>query len=296
MNARPGEGKAADGVRPTAPVAGEPEHMSPRAAERVAEPLRPAGPTRSRSVVLILGGTGEARRLADALAAERTAVRVVSSLAGRTATVPDLPGEVRVGGFGGAAGLAAWLRRENVAAVVDATHPFAARISTAAARAAEECGVSLLALRRPGWTPRPGDDWHPVDSLTQAAERLAGLGERVFLTVGRQGIAPFAGCDRHWFLARCLEPPDPPVPARLEVLLDRGPFTVAGERELLRDRGIEVVVSKDSGGEATAAKLTAARELGLPVVLVRRPELPEGVHAVTEVAEAVGWVRRRVGE
>ena len=240
--------------------------------------------------LLVLGGTAEARRLADALAGE-PGLRVVTSLAGRVAN-PALPaGETRIGGYGGPAGLAAWLRREGVAAVVDATHPFAARITASAVAASAEAGVPLLLLRRPGWTAGPGDDWRRVPSLPAAADAVAGLGERVFLTTGRQGLAAFAHLDRPWFLLRCVDPPEPPLPPRLEVVRDRGPFTVDGELALLRRHDIQVLVTKDSGGTMTAAKLTAARQLGLPVVMVDRPPPPPG-ERVDSVDAALAWVAR----
>ncbi|GAA2118521.1 cobalt-precorrin-6A reductase [Kitasatospora saccharophila] len=244
--------------------------------------------------VLILGGTGEARRLADVLVAD-PALRVTSSLAGRVER-PRLPaGEVRIGGFGGPAGLAAWVRAHAVDAVVDATHPFAERISRNAALAAEETGVPLLALRRPSWTARDGDRWHRVPDLAAAAQALPALGSRVFLTTGRQGIAAFAHLDGLVFLARSVEAPAPPVPARTEVLLERGPFTLDGERALLRAHRIEVLVTKDSGSAATAPKLAAARELGLPVVVVERPAAPAGVRTAPDVAGAADWLRRLRG-
>ncbi|WP_405020281.1 cobalt-precorrin-6A reductase [Kitasatospora sp. NBC_00070] len=239
--------------------------------------------------ILILGGTTEARELAAALA-ERPAPRVTSSLAGRVAQ-PRLPaGEVRVGGFGGAGGLADWLRAEAVDAVIDATHPFAGTISRNAAEAAAQVHVPLLALRRPSWVPVPGDRWHPVGSLEAAAAALPALGSRVFLTTGRQGLVTFAALDDLFFLARSVDAPEPPMPRRTEVLLDRGPFTLDGERAVLREHRIDVLVTKDSGGAATAPKLAAARELGLPVVLVRRPEPPAGVPTVPDVPSALGWL------
>ncbi|MFI6419458.1 cobalt-precorrin-6A reductase [Streptomyces sp. NPDC050842] len=235
--------------------------------------------------ILILGGTTEARALAGLLHGE---VRVTSSLAGRVAN-PRLPaGEVRIGGFGGADGLAAWLREHAVDAVIDATHPFAERISFNAARAAATAHVPLLALRRPGWVPVAGDDWHSAASLEEAAGALDGLGDRVFLTTGRMGLAAFA--DRpEWFLVRSVDAPDAPMPARTEILLDRGPFTLDGERELLARHRIDVLVTKDSGGAATSPKLTAAREAGIPVVVVRRPPVPEGVALAATPEEAAAW-------
>ncbi|MCT9092752.1 cobalt-precorrin-6A reductase [Streptomyces sp. ASQP_92] len=243
--------------------------------------------------ILILGGTGEARRLADLLHdAEDPGMRVTSSLAGRVAEPRLPPGEVRVGGFGGAEGLARWLRTHQVDALIDATHPFARTISFNAALAATAAHVPLLALRRPGWVPGEGDRWHPADSLDEAAALLPALGRRVFLTTGRMGLAAFAGLDALWFLMRSVDAPEPPFPARMEVLLDRGPFTLEGEREVLRTHRIDVLVTKDSGGAATAPKLTAAREAGLPVVVVRRPPVPDGVSVAATPEEAAAWVRR----
>ncbi|MFD2684827.1 cobalt-precorrin-6A reductase [Streptomyces phyllanthi] len=232
--------------------------------------------------VLVLGGTTEARELAASLAA-RPGVRVTTSLAGRVTRPGAVAGEVRVGGFGGAEGLAAWLREHEADALVDATHPFASAITANAARAAAATGVPAVVLRRPGWRPGPGDRWHPVDSLAEAAALLPQLGRRVFLTTGRLGLAAFAGLTEPHFLVRSVEAPDPPMPPHTDVLLARGPFTADGERALLREHRIDVLVTKDSGGEATAAKLVAARDLGLPVVVVRRPPLPESVLAAPDV-------------
>jgi precorrin-6A/cobalt-precorrin-6A reductase len=242
--------------------------------------------------VLVLGGTAEARRLAAALVAE--GVDVLSSLAGRT-SAPVLPeGRVRVGGFGGVDGLARWLAEHRPLAVVDATHPFAAQITASAAAAAAAHGTPLLRLQRPGWTPQPGDDWRFVDSLAAAAEAVAGY-RSIFLTTGRQGVRAFADLPGR-VLVRSVDPPDEPLPAGATLLLDRGPFSVADELALLREHAVDVVVTKDSGGHMTEAKLTAARELGIPVVLVRRPPLPAGVTVVGTVAEALGWVLGRVAE
>ncbi|NEB75484.1 cobalt-precorrin-6A reductase, partial [Streptomyces sp. SID14478] len=213
--------------------------------------------------VLVLGGTTEARRLAETL---HGTVRLTSSLAGRVAAPRLPPGEVRVGGFGGAAGMADWIRDHAVSAVIDATHPFAERISFNAAGAAATAHVPLLALRRPGWVPGAGDDWREAGSLAEAAQAVRGLGERVFLTTGRMGLAAFAHIDDAFFLVRSVDAPQPPFPPRSQVLLDRGPFTLDGEREILARHRIDVLVTKDSGGAATAPKLTAAREAGIPVV------------------------------
>jgi precorrin-6A/cobalt-precorrin-6A reductase len=237
--------------------------------------------------VLVLGGTAEARRLAAALHRD-PAYAVTSSLAGRVA-VPTLPrGDVRVGGFGGADGLAAWLRGNRTDAVVDATHPFAARMTANAVAATTAAGVPLLVLRRPGWTAGPGDRWHRVPDAVAAAAMLPRLGTRVFLATGSGDLAAFAGLDA-WFLLRAVDPPPPPLPARHQLVLARGPFTADAERALLREHRIDVLVARDSGGELTAAKLVAARELGLPVVLLARPPAPNAP-AVGSVEDAVAWL------
>ncbi|MBC2900558.1 cobalt-precorrin-6A reductase [Streptomyces cupreus] len=239
--------------------------------------------------VLILGGTTEARELAAALTA-LPGVRVTTSLAGRVSRPGTVTGEVRIGGFGGAEGLANWLREERVDALVDATHPFAASITANAAHAAAATGVPAVVLRRPGWRPGPEDRWHPVASLDAAADLLPSLGRRIFLTTGRLGLKAFAHLKDLHFVVRSVEPPEPPLPPRTEVLLARGPFTVEDETALLSAHCVDVLVTKDSGGAATAAKLTAARHLALPVVVVRRPPLPEDVVPVPDVAGVLEWL------
>ena len=248
--------------------------------------MSPTGPSRR---VLVLGGTSEARTLASAL--DRAGVAVVSSLAGRIAA-PRLPaGEVRFGGFGGSERLASWLVESGVAAVVDATHPFAERISAAAVAACAGASVPLLRLERPLWRERPGDRWHRVDGLEAAADLVAGIGRRAWLTVGRQGVAAFAQIDACWFLIRCIEPPAPPLPPRSQVVLDRGPYTLDGELALIDGHQIDVLVTKESGGTPTEAKLEAARLRGLPVVVVQRPTGTHGdsVSTVSTVSEATAW-------
>jgi precorrin-6A/cobalt-precorrin-6A reductase len=241
-------------------------------------------------MILVLGGTAEARELADAL--DTAGVPVTSSLAGRVSR-PRLPaGAVRIGGFGGPEALARWLSENGVAAVVDATHPFAERISASASAACPRAGVPLLRLQRPGWREGPGDDWHWVADLDAAAAAIGSLGERVLLTTGRQGLAAFAGVEDAWFLVRCVERPDPPLPPQHELLLDRGPYTLAGELALMDRHRIDVVVTKDSGGVLTEAKLEAARAKGLPVVVVRRPPRPD-METVATVADALAWALER---
>lgn len=236
-------------------------------------------------MILILGGTAEARILAAQLEARR--VPVTTSLAGRVARPRLPPGEVRIGGFGGPAALVAWLRDHDVRAVVDATHPFAQRISASAAEACREAAVPLLRLERPGWSERPRDRWTWVDDLDGAATALETLGTRAFLTTGRQGLQAFAPTEA-WCLIRCVDPPAPPLPRQHELLLDRGPYTVDGELALIDRHRIDVLVTKDSGGEHTAAKLDAARTRGLPVIVVRRPPRP-AVDAVATVDAALAW-------
>jgi precorrin-6A/cobalt-precorrin-6A reductase len=235
--------------------------------------------------VLLLGGTGEARRLADELSPEYD---VVSSLAGRTGEARLPVGEVRQGGFGGVEGLKAWLVEQGVEAVVDATHPFAATMTAHAVAATSALHLPLLVLRRAGWREQAGDRWHWAADAPAAAALLPGLGQRVFLTIGRQGLAAFAETGL-WTLARCVDPPEP-VPTWCEVLLDRGPYELDAELELLRKQRIDVLVTKNSGGEMTAAKLTAARELGVPVVLIERPPLPAGVAVVKTAGEVRAWL------
>ncbi|MCG7605800.1 MULTISPECIES: cobalt-precorrin-6A reductase [Mycobacterium] len=237
--------------------------------------------------VLLLGGTGEARALAVALHPQ---VEVISSLAGR---VPDpaLPvGPVRIGGFGGVDGMRQWLQDAAVDAVVDATHPFAATITAHAAQVCAELGLPHLILARPAWSPGTAI---VVASDTEAAETVADRGySRVFLTTGRSGTRAFKDVDA-WFLIRAVTAPDPDtLPADHQLLLSRGPYDYGGELALLRKHRIDALVTKNSGGAMTEPKLRAAEAAGVPVVMVDRPPLPPGAHAVATVEEAVGWVRR----
>jgi precorrin-6A/cobalt-precorrin-6A reductase len=237
--------------------------------------------------ILILGGTGEARELAAELVAANA--DVISSLAGRVQN-PRLPeGAVRIGGFGGAEGLAAFLRAEGITHLVDATHPFAEGITANAALAAAEAGVPRLVLRRPDWAADPA--WQSVADIRAAASVVARWpGEGVFLTTGRRDLAAFAADDRHRFLVRTVDPPDGPVPPRMTLILDRGPYTVAGESALIREHRIGLLVTKNSGGAMTAAKLAAARDLGVQVVVVARPPLPPGSTEAATVPKVLRWL------
>ncbi len=242
--------------------------------------------------VLILGGTTEAYDLAAALVA-RGGLRVVTSFAGRTKS-PRLPaGEWRSGGFGGAEGLGEYLRAERFDAVIDATHPFAAAMAINAAEACAQENTALLRLEREPWRAGPGDRWTEVDTLDEATVILQRGAKRVLMAVGRQELAPFAALDDIWFLIRSVEAPEPmPEFKQYELLLSRGPFNVAGERALLRDKLIDMIVCKNSGGKATQAKLIAARELGIQVIMKRRPPRPELPIAYT-IDDALAWIKIR---
>ena len=239
--------------------------------------------------VLILGGTTEGSGVARALAGHAV-FRPVLSLAGRTRApvLPDVPG--RRGGFGGVAGLVAYLRDEGVGALVDATHPFARQMHAHAAEAARQAGVPRVAVSRPAWVAGAGDRWTEVASMEAAVAALGPRPRRVLLTVGQQELAPFRAAPWHDYLVRSVEAPDADaLPPRARCIAARGPFTVEGERALLAGEGIEVVVTKNSGGEAVAAKLAAARGLGVPVVLVARPGPPEAP-VVPDVAGVLAWL------
>lgn len=239
--------------------------------------------------LLILGGTTEARRLAERLA-DRDDLAVTLSLAGRTLDPVKMPVPVRTGGFGGVAGLVAYLGQNAVDGLVDATHPFAAQMSRHAAEAAALAGVPLVALRRPAWEAVEGDCWTEVDSVADAAAALGDAPCRAFLALGRQELAPFEALPQHAYLVRSVDPVEPPlaVPDAVYVTA-RGPFGVEDDVRLLAEHRIDVVVSKNAGGEASSAKIAAARRLGLPVVMVRRPAVPD-VRAVATVDEAEVWV------
>jgi len=241
--------------------------------------------------LLILGGTGEASALARAaLARFGDALGVTTSLAGRTERPGSLPGRVRIGGFGGARGLAVYLVEHRVDRLIDATHPFAARISTAARIACDEARVPRLVLLRPPWRRQPLDRWIEVDNMAAAAEIVGRVGRRAFLTIGAGEVSCFAAATGVRFLVRLVDPPRGPLPLRFsQVVVGRGPFTLGAERHLLERHAIDVLVCKASGGAATEAKIAAARELGIPVVMVRRPA-PEPGDAAETVEAALDWL------
>lgn len=241
--------------------------------------------------LLILGGTTEATQLA-AKAAEIPDVEVISSLAGRTQQPQTPAGNVRIGGFGGVAGLTHYLQDQQIDLLIDTTHPFAAQMSWNAATAADRASIPRLAIVRPAWDSEP--HWIEVESNEAAAAVLPEIAARIFLTIGRQELATFAHLTELWFLMRMIDPPvaGTPIPPG-EVLLVRPPFSVEQERSWMQSYDIQAIVSKNSGGAATVSKLIAARELGLPVVMVQRPPIPEG-DSVSDVPAALLWINQQL--
>ncbi len=238
--------------------------------------------------ILILGGTTEASALAAVLAGD-SRVDATMSLAGRTASPKVQPLATRIGGFGGADGLAQWIAAENVAAVIDATHPYADQISANAVGACRQAAIPLVSIVRPAWQPVSGDRWQVVASA-EAAAALGHAPRRVFLSLGRLDLHTFAAAPQHSYVARIIDAPQQAeLPPDIRFLQARGPFDLAAERRLLDDEKIDVVVSKNSGGTATYPKIEAARERGLPVVLIARPDKPMG-HAVAGPQAAIDWL------
>lgn len=239
--------------------------------------------------ILILGGTTEARQLAEGLR-DMGRFRLELSLAGRTRTPVVQPVPVRVGGFGGAKGLADYLNAGGFNLLIDATHPYAARISANAAEASLHSGVPLIALRRSGWERQEGDRWIEVESVEAAVAAVGNQPRRAFLALGRQELLPFESAPQHEYLVRSVDPVEPPLDLpNIRYLTARGPFNEADEKALLADSGIEVIVSKNSGGAASYGKIAAARALGLQVVMIRRPVLPE-VHSYLTVETLLAHV------
>lgn len=243
--------------------------------------------------ILILGGTTEGRQLAAHLAA-RGDCDITLSLAGRTRDPVAQPVPVRTGGFGGAQGLADYLEAHEIGLLIDATHPYAARISANAADAARIAGVPILALRRPGWSRVDGDRWNDVDSVDEAAHALGITPRRAFLALGRQELLPFEACPQHSYVIRSVDPVEPPLDVPdATYILGRGPFAEADEIVMLKSHCIEAIVCKNSGGTATYGKIAAARALGIDVIMVRRPALPD-VPAGTSVDAVADMVAHQL--
>lgn len=239
---------------------------------------------------LILGGTADANQLAEALA--HAGLDAIYSYGGRTRAPAAQPLPTRIGGFGGAAGLAEYIRQEGITHVIDATHPFAAEMSRNAIAASTETGTPLIALERAPWVRTPGDTWIEVADIACAVAALQETRARVFLAIGRQHIAPFSAKPQHAYTLRFVDPPEGPLPFDAEVIVSRGPFTLNGELEMMQARGIEWIVARNSGGDGARAKIDAARALGLPVIMLSRPQLPERLRA-DNVAEVLQWLGHR---
>ncbi|MDE5441006.1 cobalt-precorrin-6A reductase [Bradyrhizobium sp. CSA207] len=239
---------------------------------------------------LILGGTADASLLAAEIA--RAGIEAVYSYGGRTRTPADQPLPTRIGGFGGVSGLADYIRREGITHMIDATHPFAAEMSRNAVEACAETGTPLIALERAPWNKMPEDHWIEVADLNAAVAALPASPAQVFLAIGRQHIAPFAAKPQHVYTLRFVDPPEAPLPFAADVIVSRGPFTLDAELETMRARDISWIVARNSGGDGARAKIDAARELGLPVVMISRPELPER-RRVESAAEVMHWLGHR---
>ena len=240
--------------------------------------------------VLLLGGTSEASALARLLAA-RPDIPAMVSLAGRTINPIEPPIAYRIGGFGGVEGLCAFLDEHAVTALVDATHPFAEQMSANAVEAARRMGVPLLSLQRPAWQARDGDRWSEVLDARAAMQALGPAPRRVFLTTGRLELPAFLAAPQHFYLVRSVDPPEE-LPPRARLILARGPFAEADEIRLMQEEAIDILVTKNSGGSATYGKISAARRLGLPVILLRRPKTAE-VETVATAQEALAWIERQ---
>lgn len=220
----------------------------------------------------------------------RARIDAVYSYGGRTRAPADQPLPTRIGGFGGVSGLADYIRRERITHVIDATHPFAAEMSRHAVQACAQTGTPLIALERAPWTRAPGDNWIEVADVTAAAAALPESPANVFLAIGRQHIAPFASKPQHTYTLRFVDPPEAPLPFAADVIVSRGPFTFDGELDMMRARSIAWIVARNSGGDGARAKIDAARMLGLPVIMIERPELPDRqrVESVTEIMQWLG--------
>jgi precorrin-6A/cobalt-precorrin-6A reductase len=253
-------------------------------------------PVSTRDKVLILGGTGESLELAKRLAGVPE-VSVITSLAGRTRGPTLPPGEVRTGGFGGVEGLLTYIKAHEIALLINATHPFAATMSENALAAHRQSGVPLLRLLRPAWRKQPDDTWIAAPNIQGATAICRWLGKRVLLSVGSQEVAAFADLPRAHFFVRMVDPPEAPLPlVSGEVIVAKGPFALADERRLMLEREIDLIVTKNSGGDATFAKIAAARELSIPVIMIDRPEMalnPDS-DTVDSVSAAFDWIKAQM--
>jgi precorrin-6A/cobalt-precorrin-6A reductase len=239
--------------------------------------------------ILILGGTTEARLLAERLAGRRR-LDVTLSLAGRTVSPARQPVPVRSGGFGGAAGLADYLSSERIDVLIDATHPYAGGISANARAAAQKTCVPFVMLQRPAWAVVEGDRWSDVGDVRDAVRALGEAPRRVFVTLGRNELGPFADAPQHHYLIRSVDPVDPPLPlAHAVYLTGRGPFAETDDRALMTQHRIDVVIAKNSGGSATYGKIAAARSLGIRVLMLRRPPAPDAPTVAT-IEDAIAWL------
>lgn len=240
----------------------------------------------SEPKILILGGTAEAAALATAFA--ELPVKAITSLAGRTSNPASLAGAVRIGGFGGIDGLANYLDSDGIDLVIDATHPYAVRISQNAVQAASACGIPLVRLERPAWEKRPGDRWIDIASEAEAANVIPS-GERVFLALGRQHIAPFSKRTDVHFVMRMIDPPEAALPPDCELILAR-PGDFAAEKQFLEKHKIGLIISRNSGGTISHAKIEAARALGLPVMMISRPSVAAR-NVVASPEDAIAFAR-----
>lgn len=239
---------------------------------------------------LIFGGTSDANMLAAEVA--RAGCEAIYSYGGRTRAPADQPLPTRIGGFGGASGLANYIRQERITHVIDATHPFAAEMSRNAVAACTATKTPLIALERAPWAKAPGDNWIEVADIAAAVAALPESAARVFLAIGRQHIAPFGAKPQHSYTLRFVDPPEGALPFAADLIVSRGPFTVQSELEMMHSRAIAWIIARNSGGDGARAKLDAARTLGLPVIMIARPPLPERLR-VGSVAEVMQWLGHR---
>lgn len=250
----------------------------------------------SDKTILLLAGTGDARRMANAITTAYSQITLISSLAGVTRSPAPIAGETRQGGFGGTSGLRDYLCHMQITAVIDATHPFAETMTANAIAACEETGIPYLRFDRPAWQEPKGAGWHHASSLEAAAGMAAGLGQRILLTIGSKDLLAFKNFQGPSIFARMTEPPPAEnIPAGCQIILERGPFDLAHERALLSRLKVDLLVTKNSGGHAVSAKLKAADELGVSVLIIDRPPQP-ACQVVNETKDVLAWIEELSGE